>query len=229
MEDCKCFNRVTHIIFDLDGTLVDTEFIYEKLFSELVSKYGKFLSTSMKFRIQGSPASTSLRFLIEKLELPITFEDFSMEFKQLVVKRLCKLKLMKGAQRLIQHFHRHNIPMAIGTSSDADLVELKTSSHSELFKLIHHIVTATDVLNGKPSPDIFLLAAKKFPDHPRPEMCLVFEDSPNGVEAARAANMQCVMIPDERIPTEQRQQATLALQSLADFQPETFGLPPFDE
>lgn len=104
---------------------------------------------------------------------------------------------------------------------------MKVSNFPELFKLIHHIVTSGDVLNGKPAPDIFLLAAKKFPDRPKPESCLVFEEAPNGVKGARAGNMQCVMTPDKRLPMEGRDEATLVLRSLEEFQPELFGLPPF--
>lgn len=60
-------------------------------------------------------------------------------------------------------------------------------------------------------------------------LLLVFEDSPNGVRAARAANMQAVMVPDDVVPDEKRTEATLVLKSLADFHPELFGLPEFKD
>lgn len=110
------------------------------------------------------------------------------------------------------------------------MVDLKTTHHRELFKLFNHRVcgsTDPEVKQGKPSPDIFLVAANRFSDKPTSENCLVFEDAPNGVTAATAAGMQCVMVPDEHVPLEMCKLATQVLKSLEDFKPEEFGLPPF--
>lgn len=57
----------------------------------------------------------------------------------------------------------------------------------------------------------------------------MFEDAPNGVRAARLAGMQCVMVPDPQMAPELRTEATLVLNSLLEFKPEQFGLPPFDD
>lgn len=59
--------------------------------------------------------------------------------------------------------------------------------------------------------------------------CLVFEDAPNGVRAARAAGMQVVMVPDHRVSEELRKHATFVIPSLEHFKPEMFGLPPFQK
>lgn len=223
----KCFNKATHIIFDLDGTLLNTESIFEQIYSDLIGKYGKTIPALLTFKYRGSPAAFAIKTLIQELELPVSFDELSREYKKLTALQFGSLTLMKGAERLIKHFHQLRIPMAVATSSDPASAELKTSNFPELFKLIHHVVTADDVLSGKPAPDVFLLAAKKFPDRPNPECCLVFEDAINGVKGARAAKMQVVMTPDKRVPEEQLGDATLVLESLEDFQPELFGLPPF--
>ena len=223
----NCYNKVTHIIFDLDGTLLDTESIYESVYSDLIARYGKTIPISLTFKYQGSPVEIALRTLINELELTVSFEELHSDLKVLTTSRFGEVKLMKGAEQLIRYFHFNNIPMAIATSSESKSAKLKISNFPELFKLIHHIVTSGDILNGKPAPDIFLLAAKKFPDRPKPSSCLVFEDAYNGVRGARAANMQCVMTPDKRLPMNKRDEATIDLDSLEDFQPELFGLPPF--
>lgn len=138
--------------------------------------------------------------------------------------------MMKGGEKLIHHLAKSNIPFSLGTSSAKEMAELKMSSHQEIFDLFHHKVygsTDPEVKNGKPAPDIFLLAANRFDEKPDPSKCLVFEDSPNGVSAAVNAGMQVVMVPDETTPEEKRKKATIVLNSLEDFQPELFGLPKY--
>lgn len=83
--------------------------------------------------------------------------------------------------------HENNVPIALATSSSAESVKVKTTHHGELFKLFNHKVMGSsdpEVKEGKPAPDIFLVAARRFPDKPRPDSCLVFEDAPNGVRVS---------------------------------------------
>lgn len=122
--------------------------------------------------------------------------------------------------------------MAVATSSMKDSFDLKTEIHQDLFSLFGHIVTGgtdPEVKQGKPAPDIFLVAASRFPQKPPAQDCLVFEDAPNGVQAAVSAGMQVVMVPDELIKPELCKLATLKLKSLEEMKPELFGLPPFNE
>lgn len=129
-EECKSYNKVTHVIFDLDGTLRDTETIYERTFTDLVAKYGKTISASVKFKHQGSPLWTAISILIDELELPVSQEQLSDEFKRLCADRFSSIQLMKGAERLIRHFERNNIGMAIATSSDRESAKLKMADPS---------------------------------------------------------------------------------------------------
>lgn len=130
----------------------------------------------------------------------------------------------------MRHLHANKVPFALATSSGAEMVDLKTTHHRELFSLFNHRVCGSsdkEVKNGKPAPDIFLIAANRFSEPPAPENCLVFEDSPNGVTAGISAGMQVVMVPDPRLAKDRCAHATQVLKSLEDFKPEQFGLPPF--
>lgn len=89
--------------------------------------------------------------------------------------------------------------------------------------------TDPEVKNGKPAPDIYLVAASRFNPPASPENCLVFEDAPNGAIGSIKANMQVVVVKDPNIPKEwYPKETTLILKSLEDFNPGDFGLPPYN-
>lgn len=182
-------------------------------------------------RILGTTEQMTAEIAIRDMNLPLTVAEFRKIFSDLLRERLADLTLLRGAERLLRHLHHHKIPIALATSSSQEMAELKMTSHAELFKLFNHNVygsTDPDVITGKPAPDIFLVAAKRFVDRPKGKACLVFEDAPNGVRAATlAGGMQTVMVPENFVAEELRQEATVVLNSLEDFQPEMFGLPPF--
>lgn len=225
------YTPVTHCIFDLDGLLLDTEPIYENGVHQICRSFGKEFTAEVKMKALGCGELQHASIIIDELALPISAEDFVNRLKDIVRENFSKrnLKLMKGAESLIHHLNRANIPMCVATSSGQEMAELKMSSHDELCKLFAHYVTGSDpeVAHAKPRPDIFLVAAKRFKVNPDPSECLVFEDSTNGVKAARAAGMQVVMVPDEIVPIEKRSEATVVLKSLDEFRPELFGLPTF--
>lgn len=224
------FPSVTHVIFDLDGTLLNTEYIYENAFHEICQSFGKEYPWDVRMKVMGAPEPRGAEICITELGLPTTIEHFLELLEKITKKEFGNLSLMPGAAELIRHLHESNVPFCLATSSGKAVAELKMSSHQKLFDLHHHKVmgsTDPEVKNGKPAPDIFFIAAERFPDQPNPSKCLVFEDSPNGVTAAIAAGMQCVMVPDKCIEEDKRKEATIVLESLEHFQPENFGLPPF--
>lgn len=219
----NCFHKTTHVIFDLDGTLMDTEKIYGLVMSELVGKFGVELTDIIRTKYQGSTSAVACEICIKELELPTTLEELLKDFRQLALEKIRNSILCPGAERLIKHLHSHNIPMAIATNSENDSAKIKIGLFKELFGYIHHMVTLNDVLHGKPAPDIYLLAMKKFPDNPKVGSCLVFEDSLTGMTAAVAAKMQCIFVNENG-----NDAATLNIKTLNDFEPELFGMPPFD-
>lgn len=225
------YKNVTHVIFDMDGLLIETESVYNKVVNEIASKYGKKHTTQIRMLTLGTPETDTANILIRELGLPLTIDEFLQVYNEKANKELENPSLMPGAKQFVEHLYKHKVPMAVATSSTEPSMKLKTQNHQELFSKFHHIVcggTDPDVKHGKPAPDIFLVAASRFPDQPDPAQCIVFEDAPNGVRGARDAGMQGVLVPTEEVDEELKKPATLVLKSLLELKPELFGLPAFE-
>jgi pseudouridine-5'-monophosphatase len=203
----------THVIFDLDGTLLDTEPIYTVAAQAVVGRFGKVYDWSVKRHVVGGDPMRGARFIVEHLQLPMSAEQY-IEEREGHMRELCKTAPAKaGAERLIEALHARGIPMSIGTSSQRELAELKLGSHTFTSRFAH-IVCSDDpgITSGKPSPDIFLRAARLM--NAEPADCLVFEDTPKGVEAARNAGMRAIAVPDPEMRDSDFSHATLILDSL---------------
>ncbi|KAF2904403.1 hypothetical protein ILUMI_01768 [Ignelater luminosus] len=226
------FKKVTHVIFDMDGLLLDSEKAYDKMISAIARKYGKEYTLETRMKIMGTPEPVTAKIAVSEMSLPITPEQFLAEYEEMGKIYLQNPPLFEGAEKLVRHLHKHNIPIALATSSSKESVAIKTKDYTDLFSLFHHKVMGSsdpEVKRGKPNPDIYLVCASRFPDKPSPEQCLVLEDAPNGVVGAVRAGMQVVMVPSKEVNEELRKPATLAIEALVDFKPELFGLPPFED
>jgi pseudouridine-5'-monophosphatase len=222
-------NAVGCVIYDMDGLLLDTEPFYTEASQRIASRYGKVYDWSLKSRMMGKRAQDSARVFTESLSLPLTPEEY-LQARQAVLEELFPTaEPMPGAVRLTEHLHRHRVPQAVATSSNQKHFALKTSRHQQWFRIFDCIIIGDDpsVERGKPAPDIFLQAAERL--GVPASYCLVFEDSPVGVAAARAAGMSVIAVPDTHLEPEIFQGADQILRSLNEFDPAAWGLPPFQE
>lgn len=228
------YTKVTHCLFDMDGLLLNTEQLYTKLIQQTIAEFGStgLYTGDIKVTMMGMQSLELSKRIVELFQLNVTPDEYHKKHKELAEQLMPSAELMPGVERLLRHLHKHKVPIALATSSSKDLYDMKTIKHTEIFDLFDHKVYGSsdpEVVRGKPSPDIFIIAARRFSDQPDPKQCLVFEDAPNGVRAAKAANCQCVMVPEDYVPADMREEATLVIDSLEDFRPELFGLPPFGD
>jgi len=218
---------ITHVIYDVDGLLLDTEQFYTQAYRIIAARYGKTYDLSIKARTIGMKARDSARIIIDTLGLPLTPEQWLETRKALLEELFPNTEPLPGAKRLTQHFKNCGIPQAVATSSDRHYFDLKTSRHRAWFEIFDFVVSGDDheVEEGKPAPDIFLVAARRL--QARPARCLVFEDAPAGVQAARQAGMSVIAVPDPNLKEASFGDANQVLRSLEEFDPVGWGLPPF--
>lgn len=221
------FKKITHLIYDMDGLLLDTETLNAEVNQKIALRYGKIFDQSAKAKVAGRSTKESAQVVIELLELPISVEDYLEQRNSLIWKRYTTAKLLPGAMRLTQHFYSNQIPQAIATSSSEVNFNLKMTHHQDWISLFDCFVLGDDpeIQNGKPKPDIFLLAAQRL--GASPETCLVFEDSLAGMQAAIAAGMSVVVIPDSEMDKTLYSEANQILNSLEEFDPTVWQLPTF--
>ena len=177
--------RITHVIYDLDGTLLDTEPFYIRTTNEIFARFGMQLPPAVRAMMMGRPTPVAVPLMIEHTGLPMTAEEFIHE-RYVALNALFPDALpTPGARELTAHLAAHRIPQAVATSSSRESLEHKLTNHAAWFDAFETVVIADEVEHGKPAPDIFLEAARRM--NADPTTCLVFEDAPIGVEAALAA------------------------------------------
>lgn len=220
---------VTCVIFDMDGLLLNTEPFYTKVSEHIAARYGKVFDWSVKTSMIGKRAEDSARVFTQALGLPITPAEYLVARQEMLDELFPQAEPMPGAVRLTEHLHRHGVLQAVATSSDRRHFALKTSRHGQWFGIFDCIVIGDDpgVKRGKPAPDIFLVAAERLGT--QPAQCLVFEDSPVGVEAARTAGMAVIAVPDPHLEPDVFRAADCILPNLNEFDPAAWGLPQYRE
>lgn len=181
------------IIFDMDGTVVHTTMTHDlPVWTELLKDYGVSLSLSVFQKFLGKKASEIFRqFVPDITDKQI---ETSLQKRDLLLSKSINekgLKTTPGFTGFIDRLKKDGYKVALATGAGRKKVNI-VCAHVPLKQYFSIIVTADDVKNGKPSPDLFLQAAEKL--GVKEEECIVVEDAQNGIEAAHKAGMKCIAI-----------------------------------
>lgn len=183
-------------IWDLDGVLVDSEPLYVAAEAAVAAEFNAS-SVGLEAVGLGRSGAAVAAELVSRLGLPITPDDFLQRRNAHLKNTLKSVPQLPGADALVAHCERHGLKNAVATSSSRELLAPKQAAHPALFNRMNAVVCADDVPAAKPSPALFLEAARRL--EVDPARCIVFEDAPAGVEAAAAAGMPSVALQNPAV------------------------------
>ena len=155
----KSPSKIKGVIFDLDGTLIDTQGLYDEANQLLINKYGngKIYTPEYQMITHGSSPAFGNRFIIEQFQINITLEKYIELKDNYINERIDSCKAMEGAEELTHNLkHKYGLKTAIATSSYKDSVDKKLSVHKKWIESdFDLIITGEDkrIKSGKPSPD----------------------------------------------------------------------------
>lgn len=166
---------VAAVILDLDGTLINTDGILGDVLKALLLKYGKQWDGREAQKIVGKTPLEEAAIVVGDYELPCSIDEFVTQITPLLYDQFCNIKALPGANRLIKHLSGHNVLLALASNSPRAYIESKISYQQGWKESFSVIIAGDEVRAGKPSPEIFLEAAKRL--NLKPSSCLVIEDS----------------------------------------------------
>ncbi|XP_054158722.1 pseudouridine-5'-phosphatase-like [Oppia nitens] len=235
---------ITHVIFDLDGIIVDSVNSIVNIFVNYARNYGKTLDEDIR---KGIPNLTNFSVYFNKFLDTIhgpAVDDGSVD-RETIVKEMIdeiyespQLSLIPGVDRLVQHLRRHRIPMAVATGNNSPNLAKIVRNLGDYFRRgvnFDHLVCGwddPDVSRNKPAPDVYFVCAKRFQTQPQSlDNVLIVEDSLTGITGALDTGMKTLLINDRKNCDFDAvaNRITCIVDSFDDFRPESVGLPPYDD
>lgn len=206
--------KLKALLFDLDGTLIDSEFFHFECWNEILEESGVTLTYEDWLKnYAGIPLPTNAQNLIEKYNITTPLAEIIERRERLTLERLKTkdVNLMPYVIEVLDFFQAKDLVLALVTSSPRKDVEaiFERNGLSKYFKLI---ITRSEVSKSKPDPESYNTCVEKLGLNK--DECIVFEDTINGIRSAKAAGLTCIAIQQN---TEEHQNLSLADQLFLDF------------
>ncbi|MCC8067849.1 MAG: HAD family phosphatase [Clostridiales bacterium] len=183
------------VIFDLDGTLMDSMWLWTDIDLEFLNRYGQIPPEDLSVTIEGMGFTETAEYFKERFCIPCSVDEIKQEWNRMAFQKYAsEVPLKPGASNFLHYLKRLAFPVAIASSNSHELIRasLKNNQVEDCFSCI---VTSCDVAKGKPAPDVYLYAAEKLGISP--DRCFVFEDVPMGILAAKNAGMRVCAMEDD--------------------------------
>lgn len=186
--------NIKAVIFDLDGSLVDSMWIWKDIDIAYLGRFGIKLPKELQTEIEGMSFSETAVYFKERFQIPDSLEQMKSDWNRMAWdKYIHDVKLKPGADLFLEYCIAHKIKLGIATSNSRELVEAVASARG-FAKDFDCIMTSCEVNKGKPAPDIYLAVAKRL--EVPPQNCLVFEDIVPGIMAGKNAGMRVCAVED---------------------------------
>lgn len=196
------------VIFDLDGSMVDSMWIWRSVDIEYLGKFGIPLPENLQACIEGMSFSETAAYFKERFSLPDDPDTIKAAWNRMAEDKYAhEVPVKEGVRELLDYCMKHGIKAGIATSNSRHLVENVIRAH-QMEACFDCIMTACEVEKGKPAPDIYLAVARELAV--APENCLVFEDIIPGIQAGKAAGMKVCAVYDEYSKHQDREKRELA-------------------
>ncbi len=206
---------IAAVIFDMDGLLIDSEPCWDKARSLMAADVGVQWNEADHRAVMGVSTREWVAYMMKRLDLTLAPQEVEQQIiDQMVRLYRQQIPFLPGAVEAVSLAAAH-YPTALASGSPRALIDTVTSD-SALRDRFQAILSGDEVKHGKPSPDIYLAAARSL--GVEPEHCVCLEDSGNGIVAGKAAGMKVIAVPDDRFPpaAEKLGQADTILSSLQD-------------
>ena len=203
------------VIFDLDGTLVDSMWMWKTIDIEYLGRFGIDLPETLQKDIEGMSFSETAVYFKNTFNISDSLEKIKSDWNQMAYDKYTKeVTLKAGAKEFLIFCQKKGIKLGIATSNSRELVDatIEALGIKEYFDCI---MTSCEVAKGKPSPDIYLAVAQNLCVHPTD--CLVFEDVEMGILAGKNAGMEVCAIEDEFSMNQIEKKVQLADYYIKDF------------
>ncbi len=183
------------VIFDVDGTLVDSETVYVKAALKNLEVNHYNIPMSAVMGIIGQNKTAARKLIIESQDESFNYDKYIEDLHKIWDDILIKepLKLKKGALNILNYCKEHNIKMAIATSTARDK-QIKVLTELGIIDYFDYMVFGDEIKNSKPAPDIYLKVFEHY-DYDKDEI-IIYEDSKNGILSAHNAGIKVVYIKD---------------------------------